>query len=351
MTDPPGSVGWPVVGDQSLDFNNDAVNFVNTYIQQYKSRIFAGRLLNKPSIFVCSNRGVRQVLSDKTGTFDHGYKPLMEQTFGDNILFYNGMTSVPVKLKLPGCSFESCFCKAMVAKKELLSLISSQRGKAASSFLRRVEDLASEEDGDLLNNHLLLFSSAILPKALSSLLTTFAIEMGRPQMDTVVDGYRVPAGYSVLYMTHAAHRDPSVFSSPEVFRPDRWNDTKALSDDNLFVFGQGRRNCLGEHLTRYIMQSIVRHLLQCYHWVLPERQDLSLKYMPVSRPKHPIHVRLLPQQGDAVNLSSTTSSSSPDTSYDSDNSLPDTMAPCCQCQCGTVDVTGHSRQCQCYTGE
>ena len=65
MADLPGSVGWPLLGDKSIDFYKDPVKFVEKCMEQYKSRIFASRFLNKATVFVCSNQGVREVLASE----------------------------------------------------------------------------------------------------------------------------------------------------------------------------------------------------------------------------------------------------------------------------------------------
>jgi hypothetical protein len=65
MAELPGSVGWPVLGDKSVEFYKDPVKFVSKQIDQTKSRVFACRFLNKPTAFVCSNRGVKDVLAGK----------------------------------------------------------------------------------------------------------------------------------------------------------------------------------------------------------------------------------------------------------------------------------------------
>ena len=67
-------------------------------------------------------------------------------------------------------------------QKELLRVIRAQRGKAPEGFVRRMQEVASEEEDTFINNHLLLFTSALVPKAISSLLTTFAIEVSRPEL-------------------------------------------------------------------------------------------------------------------------------------------------------------------------
>ena len=58
----PGSAGLSLVGDKSFEFYKDAVGFVDKKIDQTKSRIFLSRLMNKPTVFIASNCGVRELL-------------------------------------------------------------------------------------------------------------------------------------------------------------------------------------------------------------------------------------------------------------------------------------------------
>ena len=62
MATPPGTPGYTLVGDKSVEFYRDAISFVDRRITQHNSRVFLTRLLNKPTVCVASNNGVRQVL-------------------------------------------------------------------------------------------------------------------------------------------------------------------------------------------------------------------------------------------------------------------------------------------------
>lgn len=41
----------------------------------------------------------------------------------------------------------------------------------------------------------------------------------------VVNGFEIPKGYSVAYLTRNANMDPSAFKEPEKFLPERWEAT------------------------------------------------------------------------------------------------------------------------------
>ncbi|XP_053406571.1 uncharacterized protein LOC123547264 [Mercenaria mercenaria] len=96
---------------------------------------------------------------------------------------WHGIISVPVAIKLPKMS-ETAFSKALAAKKKLLEIIKKRRDEKCHSFPQKVEALPNLEE-DLVNNHLLLFTSALVPKALASILTSFVKEMGHVEKVTI----------------------------------------------------------------------------------------------------------------------------------------------------------------------
>ena len=43
--------------------------------------------------------------------------------------------------------------------------------------------------------------------------------------NVIVNGFEIPKGYSVAYLTRNANMDPIVFKEPERFLPERWEAT------------------------------------------------------------------------------------------------------------------------------
>ncbi|WP_134724327.1 cytochrome P450 [Paracoccus luteus] len=72
---------------------------------------------------------------------------------------------------------------------------------------------------------------------------------------------RIPAGTTVLALTHAAMFDPAGFPDPDRFDPGR-----DFSDG--FTFGHGHHACLGRHVAAAMVPEIVRQILR--------RDDLDL---------------------------------------------------------------------------
>ena len=72
--------------------------------------------------------------------------------------------------------------------------------------------------------------------------------------DVVLEGYRIPAGTTVLMSQYLMHRDARFFPDPEAFLPDRWAapDPGSAAPEfprcAFFPFGDGPRVCIGEPL-------------------------------------------------------------------------------------------------------
>lgn len=57
-------------------------------------------------------------------------------------------------------------------------------------------------------------------------------------------GYWLPGGSTVTTQAYTLHRDPAVFSRPEVFDPSRWAaPTKAMKDSSMHFGGGSRSKC------------------------------------------------------------------------------------------------------------
>ncbi|PBK80852.1 cytochrome P450 [Armillaria gallica] len=72
----------------------------------------------------------------------------------------------------------------------------------------------------------------------------------RATKDIIWQGYRIPAGATVIGSHWSIGRSPEVFPDPEDFRPERWLDSEGAVRDDLksLNFGFGRRVCPGQHL-------------------------------------------------------------------------------------------------------
>ncbi|XP_009461406.1 PREDICTED: vitamin D 25-hydroxylase [Nipponia nippon] len=97
--------------------------------------------------------------------------------------------------------------------------------------------------------------------------------------DTVVRGYSIPEGTTVITNLYSVHFDEKYWSNPEVFFPERFLDSNGqfVKKDAFIPFSLGRRHCLGEQLARMEMFLFFTSLLQRFHLCFPHGVIPDLK--------------------------------------------------------------------------
>jgi len=413
----PGSAGWTITGDRSLEFANSPLQFVEKKITQYDSHVFLARALNIPTVFVCSNKGVQHILSEKEDSFKMGYRDFgyIHNLFGDLLLFYDdaeatrvrkvisqlfdplqchhyieqvnsiadaflsnldsghpvqlyetfkrfatavscklfldldwredklqfdtitsiatlhwhGLISVPLSIQITGWS--SSFSKAMKAKNYLLEYIRKKLNSCSSNDAPRsfftVAKEAGFKDEEEASHHILLFVSALIPKALASMLTSFCIatsgldqECFREQMrasddcidnallevqrlwppflggrriakeDVSIDGYKIPKDTTVAFTTWFANRDPRVFAEADKFNPSRFQNGDKEHRNLVWTFGGGKRICVGYNLINKLLKTVCKKLLLKYDYQCNTGDNVSYKTLPVARPRQTVNM-------------------------------------------------------------
>ena len=89
----------------------------------------------------------------------------------------------------------------------------------------------------------------------------------------MLQGYRIPAGTTVLMSQYLMHRDPRFYPDPDAFLPDRWAASAAAGVAapaaprcSFFPFGDGPRGCIGEPLA-WLEATLILAALS-YRWRL-----------------------------------------------------------------------------------
>lgn len=98
-----------------------------------------------------------------------------------------------------------------------------------------------------------------------------AFEPRSSPVDTVIDGYEIPAGTIVGMSPFCLHRDENVFPCPLAFRPERWLTASGtlipesdLQNRYFWAFSSGARMCIGMHLANAEMLTLIAALYRKY---------------------------------------------------------------------------------------
>ena len=128
-----------------------------------------------------------------------------------------------------------------------------------------------------------------LPYLRSVIKETFRLHPPAPflvrqaESDTEINGYMVPKSADILVNVWGIGRDPSLWSDPTSFVPERFMDTEIDVKGQhfeLLPFGSGRRICPGLPLADRIVHLMVAALLHKFEWKLeegikPEELDMT----------------------------------------------------------------------------
>ncbi|XP_061633617.1 steroid 21-hydroxylase isoform X2 [Phyllopteryx taeniolatus] len=121
----------------------------------------------------------------------------------------------------------------------------------------------------------------------------------RTVRDSSIAGYFIPKNTVVIPNLFGAHHDPSVWSEPYSFKPERFLEGGDASPRALIPFGGGARLCLGESVAKMELFLFTAYLLRDFHFFpadarLPDLRGVAsvvlkvkaYKVIACSRPVH-----------------------------------------------------------------
>ncbi|KAF8788486.1 Cytochrome P450 2C38 like protein [Argiope bruennichi] len=100
--------------------------------------------------------------------------------------------------------------------------------------------------------------------------------------ETTIEGYRIPKRSIVIANLYSIHFDPKLFPNPDKFDPGRFLNSEGKRikvEGGPYLFGLGKRACIGEILAQVEIFLLIGSLLQSFS--LPYAKDMdSLRVVP-----------------------------------------------------------------------
>lgn len=113
------------------------------------------------------------------------------------------------------------------------------------------------------------------------------------KVDTLLDGFHIPAGTTVSCQQWAIHRDPTFYDDPLSYRPERWTDEfeESLPGFAYFPFGGGPRRCIAAKFARLEVKAILATMLQ--NWDLETTVE-QIEFKPSISLRPDTDIRMIP---------------------------------------------------------
>ncbi|KIW12109.1 hypothetical protein PV08_09383 [Exophiala spinifera] len=121
------------------------------------------------------------------------------------------------------------------------------------------------------------FLDAVIKETLRMYAPIPASEPRTSPVDTVIDGYKIPAGTIVGVAPYYLHYRSDIFPDPRKFNPERWLlENDKVSDDQMaemkrayWPFASGARMCIGMHLALAEITTLVAAVYREYATTIP----------------------------------------------------------------------------------
>ncbi|KAK6185568.1 hypothetical protein SNE40_007773 [Patella caerulea] len=97
------------------------------------------------------------------------------------------------------------------------------------------------------------------------------------QEDTIVDNTLIHKGTCVLLNNYTMSRDPSIFSNPDQFVPERWlkAEAKEWHPFSILPFGYGARSCVGRRIAETEIYLATIRVCQNFNLKLSDKFDIT----------------------------------------------------------------------------
>ncbi|MFT3695885.1 MAG: cytochrome P450 [Kofleriaceae bacterium] len=126
-----------------------------------------------------------------------------------------------------------------------------------------------------------------LKEALRLWPTAPAFGLTAKQDTTLANGVAIARGDTVFVLTPVLHRDPSVWSDPEIFDPDRFSPERAatIPPNAWKPFGTGQRACIGRAFAMQEATLVLAQLAWRFELSLPHPYELVVKESLTLKPE------------------------------------------------------------------
>ncbi|KAH9613403.1 hypothetical protein KSS87_015210, partial [Heliosperma pusillum] len=259
---PPGSLGWPYIGETPQLFSQNPHDFFINREKRYGD-VFKSHILGCPCIMLASPEAIKFVLMTKANLFKPTYPKSKERLIGKSAIFFQqGGHHVQIR-KLVQASL------SLDAIKPLVSDIQAIAKSTLDSWAHCRQIHTFHELKKVILESLRMAS-------IISFTYREAVE------DVVYNGYLIPKGWKVLPLFRNIHHNSTFFEHPQIFDASRF---EAGKKPHVYMpFGYGSHACPGNEVAKLMILIFIHHLLTEFRWEVVGSNG-GVQYLPFPVPE------------------------------------------------------------------
>ncbi|XP_039307311.1 cytochrome P450 4C1 [Solenopsis invicta] len=163
---------------------------------------------------------------------------------------------------------------------------------------KEIDAIMEENQGKLtiLSLQKLQYLDRCIKEALRLYPSVFTI-MRTTSEETLLQSYVIPAGTMVLLNIYATHRDPSFWTNPEIFNPDRFlpEIIRNRHPYSYLPFSAGPRNCIGQRFAMLELKAMIAPLIHNFYLEpVDYLKNIEFKADMILRPLKPHRIKFVP---------------------------------------------------------
>ncbi|KAG4403613.1 hypothetical protein GLYMA_01G153300v4 [Glycine max] len=299
---PPGSMGWPYIGETFQMYSQDPNVFFASKIKRFGS-MFKSHILGCPCVMISSPEAAKFVLN-KAQLFKPTFPASKERMLGKQAIFFHQgeyhanlrrlvlRTFMPEAIKNIVPDIESIAQDCLKSwEGRLITTFLEMKTEEQECILKSKEESGEDKGLNWEDAKKMPITSRVIQETLrvaSILSFTFreAVE------DVEYQGYLIPKGWKVLPLFRNIHHSPDNFKEPEKFDPSRF---EAAPKPNTFMpFGSGIHMCPGNELAKLEILVLLHHLTTKYRWSVVGAKN-GIQYGPFALPQNGLPITLFPK--------------------------------------------------------
>lgn len=157
--------------------------------------------------------------------------------------------------------------------------------EAQEKIAAEVEQAKKETTGLMEFIHACSYTKKVVEEGMRLFPPVYFIDRVNLEEDEF-EGMYIPKGSSLLFSIYEIHRHENYWEDPEVFRPERFEDSKKYSSA-YFPFGAGPRMCIGNNFAMYEMILSIAEVVSKFR-ISTKKEEIEITPLITLKPKNAV---------------------------------------------------------------